>query len=219
MLDELPALSDVLVVAGDLASHDHLEQSVDWLCSKFPHVVYVPGNHEYYFSDRDTVNSDLVKLKNRFQNFHPINCETVEIDGQRFIGATGWFPNQTDNWMYESMLNDFRLVKSFKEWNYELHDEHRNFLLENVLPTDVVVTHHAPTELSIHSRFAGSQYNRFYVANFQDVIQKCEPKLWIHGHMHNGFDYEYQQTRVVCNPMGIRYLGEKDCQPEKTIKV
>ena len=26
--------------------------------------------------------------------------------------------------------------------------------------------------------------------------------LWIHGHMHDSFDYEINGTRVVCNPRG-----------------
>jgi len=26
--------------------------------------------------------------------------------------------------------------------------------------------------------------------------------LWIHGHMHESFDYETYGTRVVCNPRG-----------------
>jgi len=27
-------------------------------------------------------------------------------------------------------------------------------------------------------------------------------KLWVHGHVHNAFDYTVNQTRVVCNPLG-----------------
>jgi hypothetical protein len=30
--------------------------------------------------------------------------------------------------------------------------------------------------------------------------------LWIHGHMHDPFDYEINGTRVICNPRG--YPGE-----------
>ena len=26
--------------------------------------------------------------------------------------------------------------------------------------------------------------------------------LWVHGHMHDPFDYEIYGTRVVCNPRG-----------------
>ena len=26
--------------------------------------------------------------------------------------------------------------------------------------------------------------------------------LWVHGHMHESFDYEVYGTRVVCNPRG-----------------
>ena len=28
------------------------------------------------------------------------------------------------------------------------------------------------------------------------------PALWVHGHMHESYDYEAYGTRVVCNPRG-----------------
>ena len=202
MLDELPVIGDVLVVAGDLAPHQHLVQAVDWLCSKFPHVIYVTGNHEYYFSDRGTVNNDIVKLKARFQNFHPLNKETVTIGGQRFVGATGWYPNQPDNWCYEQYLNDFRLIAGYKKWVYEVHNEHRKFFLDTVQPEDVVVTHHAPLHTSTPDRFKDSKFNRFYISQFADVITNCQPKLWFHGHMHDPSDYMAMNTRILANPKG-----------------
>ena len=27
--------------------------------------------------------------------------------------------------------------------------------------------------------------------------------LWVHGHMHDSFDYQVGDTRVICNPSGI----------------
>ena len=29
-----------------------------------------------------------------------------------------------------------------------------------------------------------------------------QPALWVHGHMHESYDYEVYGTRVVCNPRG-----------------
>lgn len=206
MLDELPVVGDVLVVAGDMANQDGIFSAVDWLCSKFPEVILVPGNHEYYFSNQNEVHENRTKLESSFKNFHWLDCNAVEIQGQRFVGATGWFKDSHSNWMYENLLNDFRLISGYKKWVYKLHEEHRQFLLDNVRPGDVVITHHAPTRLSTPERFKNSQMNRFYVAGFEDVIQKCQPKLWIHGHIHDPCDYEVMGCRVVTNPHG--YPGE-----------
>ena len=35
------------------------------------------------------------------------------------------------------------------------------------------------------------------------------PALWIHGHTHDGFDYQANGTRVVANPMGYRKSGAR----------
>lgn len=206
-LNEIPVFGDVLVVAGDLACHTYLVKSLSILCERFPEVVFVPGNHEYYGSDRGTVNRDLEKLKRRFKNFHSLNNGTVEISGQRFVGTTGWFPLQNDNWFYEKFLNDFRMIRGYKKWIYEQHNKSREFLLSNVRDSDVVITHHAPTSLSVSSYYKGNQLNRFYVSEFYDVIEKNKPFLWIHGHTHNTNIYTIDNTRVISNPRG--YPGER----------
>lgn len=218
MIDSLPRVGDVLVVAGDMSNSSGIDTAVDWLCSKFPHVIFVPGNHEYYFSDRDTVLAKKQKLENKFKNFHWLDGHAIEIKGQRFIGTTGWFRDSPNNWVYENLLNDFRLIFSYKKWVYKAHEESRQYLLENVRPGDVVITHHAPTSLSTPARFKTSQLNRFYVADFQDVIEKCQPKLWIHGHMHEPSDYEVLGCRVVANPKG--YPGEPNgFVPDRTVQI
>lgn len=39
-------------------------------------------------------------------------------------------------------------------------------------------------------------------ANTQGVCWPRISTLWVHGHMHDPFDYEIYGTRVVCNPRG-----------------
>ncbi|MEE9492215.1 MAG: hypothetical protein V3W04_02390 [Gammaproteobacteria bacterium] len=33
-------------------------------------------------------------------------------------------------------------------------------------------------------------------------MDKPRVVLWVHGHMHDPFDYDVYGTRVVCNPRG-----------------
>jgi calcineurin-like phosphoesterase family protein len=38
------------------------------------------------------------------------------------------------------------------------------------------------------------------------LLMHNPPKLWIHGHTHDRFDYMIGETRVICYPRG--YSGE-----------
>ena len=81
--------------------------------------------------------------------------------------------------------------------------------------TRVVVTHHSPTAQSIHPRFRCAKINPAFASRFEKTAAMAN--LWIHGHMHNSFDYRLEldesptQTRVVCNPRGYcRWPGGEE---------
>jgi Icc-related predicted phosphoesterase len=66
----------------------------------------------------------------------------------------------------------------------------------------VVVTHHAPHPLSVHPRYAGSALNASFASDLSEMMELWQPELWVHGHVHDTFDYVVRNTRVVCNPRG-----------------
>src|SRR5690606_25858662 len=70
----------------------------------------------------------------------------------------------------------------------------------------VVVSHHAPSPKSINGKYAaGSKYVHLNSGYYSD-LEHAMPgvSLWVHGHMHDSFDYRVgDDTRVVCNPSGI----------------
>jgi hypothetical protein len=73
----------------------------------------------------------------------------------------------------------------------------------------VVVTHHAPSFESVHEKYRTVNdwdYNYGFASYNEDVILDYpEIKVWVHGHMHDPFDYTLGETRVICNPRG--YIG------------
>src|SRR5262249_38300974 len=71
----------------------------------------------------------------------------------------------------------------------------------------VVVTHFAPSRLSIHPRFAGSPINPCFASDLAPRIERWQPQFWLHGHTHDSFDYRIGRTRVVCNPRGYAPNG------------
>ena len=73
----------------------------------------------------------------------------------------------------------------------------------------VVVTHHAPTPISIAEcyRFDTLMNGAFASDLSEFIMDRPQIKLWTHGHMHNVSDYMVGDTRVVCNPRG--YIGHE----------
>jgi Icc-related predicted phosphoesterase len=66
----------------------------------------------------------------------------------------------------------------------------------------VVVTHHAPSSQSVHPRYANDLLTPAFASNLESLMGGDGVALWIHGHMHESYDYGAYGTRVVCNPRG-----------------
>ena len=71
----------------------------------------------------------------------------------------------------------------------------------------VVITHHAPSSKSIHPRFADSLLNACFVSDAEWLVNGTRVALWIHGHVHDSFDYVLNGARVLCNPRGYAKNG------------
>jgi predicted phosphodiesterase len=206
----VPVAGDVLVLAGDvvpLRVADEVRQIFGWFCERFRHVVFVPGNHEYYRTRPAEADALLAGCAQAFSNLHVLNPGIAVLDGIRFVGATLWFAESLDEERYRSALNDFRLIDGFVPWVHRTHAAHLAFLEASVCPGDVVVTHHLPHPGSVAPQFIGSALNRFFLAaDAVPCLERSGAQLWIHGHTHIACDYRVGQTRVVCNPRG--YPGE-----------
>lgn len=58
----------------------------------------------------------------------------------------------------------------------------------------------APSLHSVPSQYVSDLTSAAYASNLDDVVLKAN--LWVHGHVHESFDYKIGQCRVVCNPFG-----------------
>jgi predicted phosphodiesterase len=201
---------DALVLAGDIVSlrfYHEAEVRLKQFCDKYKHVFYVPGNHEYYRCFPEASAKLLKALPLNIPNLYILEPGNVKVlDGQRFIGGTMWFRNDADNIKYQSLLNDFYQIKKFVPWVYEQNALFCGWIGKSCQPGDIVISHHMPSPKSVHPRWVGSALNRFFLCDMELYIQSKKPKLWIHGHTHDPFDYSLEGCRVVCNPLG--YPGE-----------
>lgn len=85
------------------------------------------------------------------------------------------------------------------------HLESRAWLEQKLLePVDietVVVTHHCPSAHSVPDRYRQMLGNAGFTSHLDDLMR--HPKVWVHGHTHDGYDYVHPNgARVACNPRG-----------------
>lgn len=194
---------DILLVAGDFATYHSLVRNLTILCQRFPKVLFVCGNHELYGTARGEINNKLLKLEKRFSHFHHLNKSTVTVDGLKFAGATLWFPNHPMNPFFIKQMNDIKMIRGFKKWNYQENEKCVQFFNKEVEEGCIVISHHAPCWNSISGRWIHEKdLNRFYVTDMSELILAKKPKLWVHGHIHENADYLLGSTRVFANPHG-----------------
>lgn len=222
ILTKISPGSDVLVVAGDLiamASFTDPELDEVWriLSEKADHVLYVPGNHEYYGSDARRADDRIASMLSRSpSNVHLLSPSSTFLHlDRRFVGCSLWFPSRQQDALYQRQLNDFNVIRGFVPWVYETNQRHVDFLTSTVQPQDIVVTHHLPSQLSVDRQYKSSPLNGFFVCPMDELILSKRPALWLHGHTHVSADYVLGETRIVCNPMG--YPGEASTFKETII--
>ena len=216
--------ADVVILAGDIARP---REAIAW-ARGFPQpVLFVLGNHEFY-GNSIAAAPRLLKQLSAGTNVQVLANDEVIIEGVRFLGSTLWtdYSLSTDAAdralaMQEALafIRDFSVIdvdgptprRFTPEDAVALCRANTGWLAQRLAepyagPT-VVITHHAPSSLSVHPRFAGSRLNGCFVSDLAHLLDGRRAQLWAHGHTHDSFDYLLHGTRVVCNPRGYAKDG------------
>lgn len=186
---------------------------------EFKHVVYVMGNHEFYNGRLFGSVRHLREELEEYPNIHLLDDQSVTIEGVKFIGGTLWTDFNKLNPLVMNdagqFMNDYKVIRHDKHGNYRklapkdtaakyVQTAHyiRNTLLDTVQPV-VVVTHHAPSFMSIPECYKSDSLNGAYASELSELILDFPNiRYWLHGHIHSSLDYTIGDTRVVCNPRG-----------------
>jgi Icc-related predicted phosphoesterase len=188
-------------------------------CDRYPRVLYVPGNHEYYGDEAALTHRSIMSVAAEFQNLVVLDCAVREIDGLRFVGGTMWFEENLESHWYRRNLSDFGEIRKFVPWVYEENDRFKKFVNRELEENDIVVTHHLPSMASVHPQFAMSKLNMFFVCGMDELIMERKPRLWLHGHTHSTCDHILGSTRIVCNPFGYPSETKKHFNEKLIIEV
>lgn len=237
-----------MILAGDIAIHTEHMDLLKQMAQMFEiPVLVIAGNHEHYtnpenpnhtwegtIDDLRAAAHHTDKIVKGEVTFFEDSCAVYE--GVRFVGATLW----TDMKLYgdnplvpmqiEGGLNDYRMIRKTDGGDLTAmdtmlrHGASRQYITDRLAePFDgptVVVTHHAPSWLSVHDMFRSSPISAAYASRLEPLMLSYEPALWIHGHTHFSFNYEIGKTTVVCNPRG--YVGadlNEEFEPNLIIEI
>ncbi len=209
--------ADLVILAGDTHVKD---KGLKWVLDqgfKVP-VIYVLGNHEFY---RDKFPGLIDKLKRNAAgtNVHVLENDSFETCGFRFFGCTLWsdmdlFGNPPVAMVAAAGgMNDYQLIRNSKTyrrltpketvaWHKQSVKKLKEFLETGDPDRSVVVTHSCPSIKSIPERFRGHALTPAFASNMESLIQEHQPRLWIHGHTHDSYNYKIGKTRIICNPRG-----------------
>lgn len=220
---------DVVVLAGDIDTGD---RAIAWARTEFETlpVLYIHGNHEAYGNDLEEMQREIGAACARSSNVQYLHRKELIIDGVRFLGATLW----TDFRLYGderykeasieagARMNDYRSIRFSSGTGRYLTPLDTEALhladvawLEAALARPyagktVVVTHMAPSRLSISETFRGMELSAAFASNLDHLVEKVD--VWVHGHTHSSADYRIGRGRVICNPLG--YPSRRTGLPE-----
>jgi len=234
---------EVIILAGDLGHY--FTQNIVFLKALkniYNNVLIVHGNHDMYLVSNNMKNQyknnsflRLTEMKDfcKDNDIIYLDGQIVDINGFKF-GGTGmsWdmsyyeklsesIPTKKEVMnLYRTSMSDSRLihagsVNSFDPFKFFDDEKER---LNNIKTADVMVSHVGPIIPSNLSKsFAESLITTFFYFNGVKDVERINPKYWIFGHTHDNYDFYYNDTNLLCNPLG--YPSENSYNVLKTFEL
>ena len=196
--------------------HDFFQRCHD----RFPHVIYIVGNHEYYHGDFATSFAHLKDVLGYLPNLHVLEKESITIGDITFLCGTLWTDMNREDpdtlYRIRRHMNDFRIIRDsrnpvhYKDPEGVFHtregrfspetsvEEHRAMLkfVKQTVDADptaryVVVGHHAPSKASTHAQYADqTMVNGAYSSNLDEFIMD-HPQIKLWTHGHTHHEFDY----------------------------
>lgn len=219
-------LADLMILAGDIdlgaRGIDYGKSLSEWLGVP---VVMIAGNHEFYglefYSTYDALQNAATPLETLTFLERQVFETNVGGTALRILGCTLWtdFRLFGEERREETLAFGQRVMKDFSgkiqfgdDAALDVHKASNAFeqavtWLEHELArafdgTTIVLTHHAPSAMSIIEKHRYHPISPSYACALDHLVERWQPALWVHGHLHQSADYMIGRTRVVCNPRG-----------------
>lgn len=230
IIDLKPNNDTILIIAGDLCeirNIHHIKTFYDLYSPQYKYIIEVLGNHSYYFN---TINCaiEYQSFLKQYPNVILLDNDKITIDDIDILGTVLWSDFNKNNpmtmWYCNNKthgISDFQVIQTIRnnktvrfqsEDAYQLFLQNVDWLNNNITNNKtIVITHHAPSYQSIHEKYKTSEISGGYASDLEQfIIDNPQIKYWIHGHTHESFDYNIDNTRVICNPLGYTFNINKE---------
>jgi len=221
-----------LALCGDIGnpSNPLLREFLSNVSPMYEKVFYVPGNHEYYHTEKcwDGIHQDLKSICDQFDNVFLMDNRMEKIDENIIvIGSTLWTNIPESQNHVSDTINDYRLIKKVDQSSGQLttiniddtnswNDQCVKFIhkqIDSVGPgiKCIVLTHHAPlfSDLSLglftaDQKYLDSKNNYAFHNDLASMFVKpvC---VWIYGHTHYTSKTKYRDVVLATNQLGYSH--------------
>ena len=202
--------NSILIVAGDVCPiymKTKLYKFLKDVCNMFKHVLYVPGNNEFYRVKGESVKTfsnlckELDNYSDELDNLHILSNSCVSIGEYLFCGSILWSHSEielpkffkiggfTKEIYNRKNANDIKFIKRFIE-------ETNSMNLKRV-----IITHYPPSKKCLKEcNNFNDEYKSLYYNDLDDMFNN--ELVWIYGHTHYNIDKKINKTRLVSNQCG-----------------
>ena len=217
--DYITPTADVLILAGDIGScyrYSQLRNFLKKLCHEFKLVLYVPGNHEYYFIPNTTrrmpmefMNRMIHSLSVLIPNLVILDRVSVIIGNVCIAGCTLWSDPKVSMPSFYTRLHGMDSEKYKNKFDIDL--KFINDITEYCKEKGhelMMVTHYCPHEYSRLTEEHGydkdkEELKSLYMTDLMHMMNGNVIKVWIYGHTHINCDIVSSNgTRIVSNQKG-----------------
>ena len=195
------------------------------------HDMYLLGNRQkkkYQFESENRL-LEMRRFCSEHDGLHYLNGNTIVIDGIRISGTGMWHDESygesigvtageiRENW--KNIMNDANLIYSDGKDTYTIplaysghvkvpsfdpvaHFKKEQLKLKDIHDSHIIVTHYGPkVPMNLPDEYKTYITSYFYFDGQSD-IERISPKYWVHGHTHSEIDEVYNDTNIICNPLG-----------------
>lgn len=199
----------VLAACGDICSIDQMTVYLDKVSALYDYVLFVPGNHEYYGQEMNSINTALDDINKQYDNVHifiPGNERLLLRDDLMIHGTTLWADvykgcrvnsKRTPISIGNRLLN-YIDMNSLYDYAVEQLDNTIAISADRSLDT-IVLTHHAPT-LSVRNIYYSNDHCG-YVSDLTYLL--ADPLIaWVYGHTHSNITTTVNDVLITSSQWG-----------------
>lgn len=230
--------ADILLLAGDICPISDLQlihTSIGNSClyffktisEKYSKVIWVAGNHEWYYSNMVNGKSIIDKFfkSHGIDNIEFSAMGTYLHNNVKIVFATLWTDinkaNPIEMIVGSNTMNDYVCIDNGKKKltpsdTVSIHLEHRKFIekeCSNFSGNIIVMSHHQPV---ISEKISGRMQYFYGSTDMENIIlDNPNIKKWIFGHAHSREKIVVGETEIMSNCRGYHGIEKQT----KTFKV